>query len=260
MKSKALLGVLGLLAAFSCFAQTKKPEDTASSLPAGLERMPESLEVRFALSAAPPHLRDAATVYVLDPAKGYVLNRKGINGVSCIVVRSDWQWTNHPFRDDIFWAVCYDAEGSKTLLQDYLAAAELRARGMDSKEAHQEITKRFGTAAYPNPARVGVSYMLAPIMRGFPGPRTMNMPHYMFYAPNVTDADIGGKPYGLYPFILSMSPGRDDVIIMLVGQTEKDKILGEGKDLLADLCSYRNYLCTSAETRARMPNDPLPNN
>src|SRR5438132_11840838 len=39
-------------------------------------------------------------------------------------------------------------------------------------------------------------------------------------------ADIGGKPYGLYPFILSMSPGRDDVIIMLVGQTEKDKILG----------------------------------
>ena len=65
----ALLGVLGLLAAFSCFAQTKKPEDTASSLSAGLERMPESLEARFALSAAPPHLRDAATVYLLDPAK-----------------------------------------------------------------------------------------------------------------------------------------------------------------------------------------------
>ena len=41
---------------------------------------------------------------------------------------------------------------------------------------------------------------------------------------------------------------------------QKDKILGEGKDLLADLCSYRNYLCTSADTRARMPNDPPPNN
>jgi hypothetical protein len=260
MKSVARPGVLGLLAVLSCFAQTMKPEDTASSPPAGLERMPESLEVRFALSAAPPHLRDAATVYVLDPAKGYGLNRKGTNGVSCIVVRSDWQWTNHPFRDDIFWAVCYDAEGSKTLLQDYLAAAELRARGMDSKQAHEEVTKRFGTATYPNPGRVGVSYMLAPIMRGFPGPRTMNMPHYMFYAPNVTDAEIGGKPYSLYPFMLSMSPGRDDVIIMLVGQTEKEKILADGKDLLADLCSYRNYLCTTAETRARMPNDPLPNN
>src|ERR1700692_1266417 len=141
MKSVTRLGVLGMLAVLSCIAQTKKPEDTASPPPAGLEGMPVSIEVRFALSAAPPHLRDAATVYVLDPARGYVLNRKGTNGVSCIVVRSDWQWTNHPFRDDIFWAVCYDTEGSKTLLQDYLAAAELRARGMDSKQAHQDVTK-----------------------------------------------------------------------------------------------------------------------
>ena len=39
----------------------------------------------------------------------------------------------------------------------------------------------------------------------------MNMPHYMFYAPGVTDAGIGGKPFSLYPFMLRMSPGRDDV-------------------------------------------------
>lgn len=32
--------------------------------------MPQSLEVRFALSALPPHLRDGATAYVLDPAAG----------------------------------------------------------------------------------------------------------------------------------------------------------------------------------------------
>ncbi|PYX67500.1 MAG: hypothetical protein DMG78_27580, partial [Acidobacteria bacterium] len=68
--------------------------------------MPESLEVRYALSAAPPHLRDAATTYVLDPSKGYLLNHKGTNGVSCIVVRSDWQWPERPFRDDIAWPVC----------------------------------------------------------------------------------------------------------------------------------------------------------
>src|SRR5438874_2589762 len=160
MKFAAYFLLFEMLGATSLLAQMKSMEERNASSLLKLERMPESLEVRFALSAAPPHLRDAATVYVLDPAKGYVLNRKGINGVSCIVVRSDWQWTNHPFRDDIFWAVCYDAEGSKTLLQDYLAAAELRARGMDSKQAHEEITKRFGTAAYPNPARVGVSYML----------------------------------------------------------------------------------------------------
>ena len=57
--------------------------------------------------AIPPHLRDAATVYLLDPAKGYVAARKGSSGVSCIVVRTDWQFRKEPFHDDIFWPVCY---------------------------------------------------------------------------------------------------------------------------------------------------------
>jgi hypothetical protein len=220
--------------------------------------MPESLETRFALSAAPPHLRDAATTYVLDPSKGYSLNHKGTNGVSCIVVRSDWQWGDRPFRDDIAWAVCFDAEGSKTLLQDYLYAAELRAQGMDAKEVPLGVTKKFGTKDYPNPVRTGVAYMVAPVMRGWTDrtePATMNMPHYMFYAPGLTDADIGGKPFSLYPFMLRMSPGRDDVIILLVGETEKASILSEAKDLLSDLCTYRSYLYTTAETRMRLPNN-----
>ena len=247
MKFARRVGIVGMLATLSCVAQTAK-----------LERMPESLEVRYALSAAPPHLRDGATILLLDPAKGYILNRKGTNGVSCIVVRSDWQWPDRPFRDDIVWPVCYDAEGSKTLLQDYIHAAELRARGMDVKQVHHEVPKRFGTRSYATPARSGVAYMIAPVMRGFTKgtePVTMNMPHYMFYAPNVTDADIGGKPFSQYPFMLSMSPGRDDVIIMLVGETEKAAILLESKRLLDDLCSYRRYLCTTAATRARMPNN-----
>jgi len=249
------IAVLGILASFTAIAQTSA--DSPGVAPSRLEKMPESLEVRYALSAAPAHLREAATTYVLDPSKGYVVNHKGTNGISCIVVRSDWQWTK-PFRDDIAWAVCFDAEGSKTLLQDYLYTAELRARGMGAKEAHLKVTKKFGTKDYPNPSRSGVAYMIAPVMRGWTDktePVTLNMPHYMFYAPGVTDADIGGKPFSLYPFMLSMSPGRDDVIIMLVGETEKAAILSESKDLLSDLCSYRSYMCTTAATRTQMPND-----
>jgi hypothetical protein len=259
MKIGVYFLILEIMAGASCFAQTKQPETVASGATTKLERMPEALEVRFALSAAPPHAREKATTYVLDPAKGYVLSHQGTNGVSCIVVRSDWQFTKEAFRDDIFWAVCYDAEGSKTLLQDYLSAAELRARGLDAKQVHDEVTKRFGEGGYPNPARVGVSYMLAPVMRGYtrgPEPMTMNMPHYMFYAPNMKDADIGGNGFSKqYPFVLSMSPGRDDYIILLVGEAEKEKILADSKDLLADLCSYRDYLCTTAATRARTPVD-----
>jgi hypothetical protein len=258
MKFAAHIAVVAILASVSCLSQTQQTDTSARSSPAMLERMPESLEIRYALSALPPHLRNDATNYTLDPAKGYVLNHQGTNGVSCIVVRTDWQWPRRPFRNDIYWPVCYDAEGSKTLLQDYLHAAELRVQGMDTEQVHREVTKKFGTPAYPNPARSGVAYMLAPIMRTFGGskvtePMTMNMPHYMFYAPNVKDADIGGKPFSLYPFILSMSPGRDDVIILLLGETEKAKILVESKDLLTELCSYRDFLCTTEATRAQMP-------
>ena len=167
MKFAVHLAVLGILAGVNCLAHAKDTYENARVSPSVLERMPEALEIRFALSAAPPHLRDDATIYVLDPAKGYVLSHKGTNGVSCIVVRSDWQFPDHPFRDDVFWAVCYDAEGSKTLLQDYIYAAELRARGMDSKQVHEEVSKKFSKPEYPNPARTGVAYMIAPLMRGF---------------------------------------------------------------------------------------------
>ena len=74
----------------------------------------------------------------------------------------------------------------KTLLQDYIYTAELRARGMDEKQVHFEVTRRLGTKDFPNPARTGVAYMIAPVMRGWTDraePVTMNMPHYMFYAP-----------------------------------------------------------------------------
>lgn len=258
MKFVAHIAFVCMLASMSSQAQTNQTDTDARSSPPKLERMPESLELRYAVSALPPHLRDGATTYLLDPAKGYVLNKKGTNGMTCIVVRSDWQYTVRPFRDDIFWPVCYDAEGSKTLLQDYMYAAELRAKGMEANQVHTEVTKRFGTAAYPNPSRAGIAYMLAPIMRTFGDskvvdPFTMNMPHYMFYAPNVKNADIGGEPFSQYPFILSMSPGRDDVIILFAGETEKARILSESKDLLTELCSYRDFLCTNEKTRTQMP-------
>src|SRR6516164_9036831 len=91
------LTILGLATITSCFGQATSSDAGSSGQVPTLDRMPESLEIQFALSAIPPHLRDAATVYLLDPAKGYVLAHQGTNGVSCIVVRSDWQWADQPF-------------------------------------------------------------------------------------------------------------------------------------------------------------------
>jgi hypothetical protein len=40
-----------------------------------IEPLPQDLEIQLALSALPRHLRDNATVYTLDPAKGFEVAR-----------------------------------------------------------------------------------------------------------------------------------------------------------------------------------------
>ena len=77
MKSTVFVLVLCTLILAPARAQTKTTE---VSPPPKLDKMPEALEIRFASSAAPPHLRNNATIYVLNPAKGYVMARLGTNG------------------------------------------------------------------------------------------------------------------------------------------------------------------------------------
>src|SRR5882672_7101924 len=88
-----------------------------------IEQMPAKLETQFALSAAPPGLRDRATVYLLDPRKGYRLSRQGTSGVTCIVQRTSWEQAD--FRNDIIYPLCYDAVGTKTYLKVIMDAAAL---------------------------------------------------------------------------------------------------------------------------------------
>ena len=243
-----------LLVCVSCLAQAGKSSGNVDSLSPPLEKMPQVLEGNFALSALPPHLREGATTYVLDPANGYILGKKGSNGFSCIVMRTEWAWPQLTFRDDIYVPICFDEEGSKKMLPVWMDAALMRARGFTPKHVYEEIMNKFSRGAYQKPARTGISYMTAPLMRSYPAPgatevMTMSAPHYMFYAPNVKDADIGGKPSSQYPFILPQGPGLHDVIILLVGETEKAKIVADSRDLLNELCSYRKYLCLNAGSR-----------
>src|SRR2546425_3376125 len=53
-----------------------------------IEPLPRDLEIELALSALPPHLRDNSTVYVLNPAKGFEVARKGTNGFHAFVART----------------------------------------------------------------------------------------------------------------------------------------------------------------------------
>jgi hypothetical protein len=222
-----------------------------------IEQMPGKLESQFALSAAPPGLRDEATVYLLDPGKGYYISRQGSSGVTCVVERTAWELAD--FRNDIYIPLCYDAAGTKTYLKAIMDAAALRAQGMSPAALKGEIEKRYREKTYKVPEKPGLSYMVAPVMRTVGPPdmkvHTMPMPHLMFYAPYITNADIGAVPdltvhaSLLYPFIDKQGNAEQSYMIQLIGEAEKARILADEKALLDELCAWSDVLCLADKKR-----------
>src|SRR6202045_4591853 len=95
-----------------------------------LAPLPRDLEIQLALSALPPHLRDNATVYVLNPDKGFEVARKGTNGFTALVARTgddtfrgSWPFTK--YRDDILYPISFDDAGAKAQLQVFFDAPEI---------------------------------------------------------------------------------------------------------------------------------------
>ena len=244
MKIKLGLAVIAISLAGILASPSRATETT-------IEQMPAKLEAQFALSALPPALRDPATVYLLDPKQGYQLSRQGTSGVTCLVARTVWEWVD--FRNDIYVPLCYDAAGTKAHLKVIMDTAKLRAEGMSPVALKAEIENRYKNKTYKVPEKAGLSYMIAPIMRAAGPPdmkvHTMSMPHLMFYAPNITNEDIGAVPdlsvYSslLYPFIDRQGIAEQSYMIQLVGEAEKAKILADEKTLLDDLCAHRDVLC-----------------
>jgi hypothetical protein len=216
-----------------------------------LERMPAQLETRFALSALPPSLRDKASVYLLDPTKGYELAKPGTSGLACLVERTAWELAD--FRNDIYIPLCYDAAGFNGHFKAIIDTAALRAQGMGPAALKAEIEKRYADKIYVVPTKPGLSYMISPLMRTIGPPdlkvHTMAMPHLMFYAPGLANEDIGAMPNLadpaslLNPFIDRQGNAEQTYIIQLIGDAEKAKILAAEKSLVHDLCKHRDVLC-----------------
>jgi hypothetical protein len=167
-------------------------------------RIPELLsrdaEITLALNAAPAHLRDAATVYVLE-SKGYVVARKGSNGFTCLVHR------DHPLNQK---PTCWDREGSETIVPAVLREGELLMQGKPVPEIRADVRRGFESGKFIAPRRPGIAYMLSVNRNYNPGTGKVDIfpPHVMFYAPNLTDADIGstGDPSNGLPFIAYQGP------------------------------------------------------
>lgn len=243
-----ILSVLSLLLPSMAFCQ-----ETAATK---LEKWPPDLERDFALSALPPHLRKEATVYLLDPAKGYYIAKKGTNGFICYIERTSWEWG--VFRKDVAAPISYDAEGARTIFTVVMDVAAMRASGKyTAKQIQSIVIDKIRKGIYKAPSRSGISYMLAPLMRVYPGlppnnqVMSMSMPHYMFYAPYINNADIGGDtthgPFVNNPSnsVLGDGKGPYGFIIMPAGKAEQAAIVKAGSDLLKRLAAYKPYLKAS---------------
>jgi len=183
------------------------------------ELLPREKEIELALSAAPEHLRKGAAVYVLE-RNGFVKVKESTNSFTCIVNR------DHPLS---LKPVCFDAEGTATILPKILRIGELLMRGQPMSEIDAEIAEGFRTGKYVSPRRAGVAYMLSGDIRNF-NPRTGKVesfpPHVMFYAPNLTNADLGMTPEALakdpsLPFVAYQGP--HGFIIMLANSEKQTR-------------------------------------
>jgi hypothetical protein len=221
-----------------------------------LEKMPIDLETDYALSALPPHLRTDATVYLLDPQKGYYVGHQGSNGYICFISRTEWEWSE--YRNDLSTPISYDTEGARTIFPIYMAVAAMRASGKyRATQIRDSIIYGITTGVYKAPSKPGMSYMLAPVMRVYPGgpdikePITISMPHYMLYAPYLTEENARYKQ-GTDGLILAnpdnsiLGDGKAPYgyVIIPASETEKAIIVEDGKDLLKRLAAYKPYFKT----------------
>jgi len=142
-------------------------------------------EVALALEAAPPSVTAKAGLWVHDKT-GYVKARDSQNGFVCIV--------DHRIPNAVE-PQCLDAEGVKTFFPKYQLIAALRAQGKPEPDIRKAVKAAFKDGRLKAPSRPGVIYMMSPhnvvtideekgIAAPFPG-------HLMFYAPNMTSADLG---------------------------------------------------------------------
>lgn len=161
--------------------------DAAAQSPTGqlAPLMDRPREIALALSACPAPLAEKAGVYILE-ASGYAKVRESQNGFTAIVQHSV-PGAQEP--------QCMDAEGARTILPRILKVAELRAQGKTPDEIRRFVADAFAKGIFQPPRRVGIDYMLSRenvvlddngVIAPFP-------PHVMFYAPFMTNAEIGSE-------------------------------------------------------------------
>jgi len=185
--------------------------------------LPQEQEIELALSAGPEHLRSDATVYVFGK-HGYEKIRNGKNGFTCMVNRDGNQAGDNDLKP-----TCWDAEGSATIVPVMLRVGQLLAEGRTTDEIKRDIEAGFSAGRFSSPRKTGIAYMLRGDVQYDPKTKeiskTLFPPHYMIYAPGVTNADIGMnmdayKKHPSLPLLYSGYSGGAHTAYIIVMATE----------------------------------------
>ena len=252
--------IVAMLSSLTNDAQTKQTTKANK-----IEPLPRDLEIQLALSALPPHLRDSATVYVLNPDKGFEVARKGTNGFYAFVARTGddamrGSWPLKEYRDDILYPISFDQAGARAQMQVFFDIAKMQANGTAPEKLKKIIQDRYKTHYYKAPERAGISYMMSPILRTYTNPDedenvvTASIPHVMYYAPNITNQDIGGappSPGNKYPFVILHGP--HGYTIQSLGEKEKEAVRKEYEQLLTRLCEIKKEWCLPISNGENQP-------
>ncbi len=173
-----VLGMSGLLLLAALILPMAAPESTPVAL------LPEVCEKDLALSAAPAHLREDATVFVLE-RDGYRKVKTSSNPFTCSVNR------DHP---RVLKPTCFDQEGAATIVPKIVMMGERMMAGQPLDVIRDAVERGFEDGTFQSPRRPGVAYMLSRYNRPYdPSTDTLGWfpPHVMFYAPDLTGDDIG---------------------------------------------------------------------
>ena len=160
----------------------------ASRFPVRPALLPEAEEIRLAESAAPREISSRADIYVLRAA-GPVKVRNGTSGAACFVARDLHEGSRYP--------ICYDAEGSRTLMQQELMELRLRMEGKTESEVKQEVAAAWAAGRLRTPTKTSIAYMMSPHQVLFTSPDSSGRrvgewkPHVMISAPNAKLEDFG---------------------------------------------------------------------
>jgi hypothetical protein len=145
----------------------------------------------------------------------------------------------------------------------FFDAAEMQAKGTPPGELKKIIKDRYKTGYYKAPERAGISYMLSPVLRTYFDPEesdrviTINFPHVMYYAPNISNEDIGGGKLArltdekgtlyasMLPFVILDGP--HGYMIQALGLTERAAITKVYEEMLARLCKFKEVWCLPKE-------------